>query len=160
MAHSSNCSPTIINLAFFDVEPRPACTNVRLQATHCISLVCFRLFELERGLKKLFLRMSPENSQTSVQVTKEEVGLDDARLGRHVIIVMQALGAAVASLDDSRYLTSVLQNLGEMHVNYKVTGEMLPVSNTTNTLASLKVLDYLSFSQQSKYWIIHSFYHS
>nr|QQO51933.1 globin Sp_gb [Platynereis dumerilii] len=84
-------------------------------------MVFKRLFELEKGFMKLFLR-----SGSMGDIKQKDIEMSEERLGRHVTIVMQALGAAVASLDDSRYLTSVLQNLGEMHTNYRVTGDMLP----------------------------------
>ena len=45
----------------------------------------------------------------------------------HAIVVMEALGAAVESLDDSEQLTLVLYALGRTHRDYCVTPAMLKV---------------------------------
>lgn len=51
----------------------------------------------------MFLHIAAaEENGNGTQIDKDEVVLDDERLARHVIIVMKALGAGVASLDDSR----------------------------------------------------------
>lgn len=53
---------------------------------------------------------------------------DERKLNRHATIVMQGLGAAVESLEDSIFLTNILIAMGRKHAQYHVKAEMVPVS--------------------------------
>lgn len=58
-----------------------------------------------------------------------ELVLDEERLRAHSRIVMDGLGAAVESLEDSVILTNILIVMGERHAGYNVRPEMVSVSN-------------------------------
>lgn len=71
-------------------------------------------------MKKLFKRLL-SNSESGNFI------FDDDRLRGHARIVMNSLGAAVDSLDDSSSLSGMLVALGEKHAAYNVKGEMISV---------------------------------
>ena len=65
-----------------------------------------------------------------VQMNKDnmlESKVDREMLQRHAVTVMEGLGAAVESLDDSRYLNTVLISIGQTHVQRNVKPAMLKV---------------------------------
>ncbi|CAG5136397.1 unnamed protein product, partial [Candidula unifasciata] len=51
--------------------------------------------------------------------------VDRDMLQRHAVTVMEGLGAAVESLDDSDFLNSVLVSIGQTHVKRNVKPQML-----------------------------------
>lgn len=59
-----------------------------------------------------------------------ETVLDEEKLRTHSRIVMDGLGAAVESLEDSVILTNILILMGERHAAYQVRPEMVGVSTT------------------------------
>ncbi|XP_071079485.1 neuroglobin-like [Haliotis cracherodii] len=77
-----------------------------------------RFFEQQQEMKKLFKRLL-SNSESGNFI------FDDDRLRGHARIVMNSLGAAVDSLDDSSSLSGMLVALGEKHAAYNVKGEMI-----------------------------------
>jgi hypothetical protein len=81
------------------------------------------LFEKNKDLKNLF------HSLTRVEADGEVV-LDEEKLRTHSRIVMDGLGAAVESLEDSVILTNILILMGERHATYNVQPEMVSVSIT------------------------------
>jgi hypothetical protein len=54
--------------------------------------------------------------------------VDEEKLRNHGNIVMEGLGAAVESLDDSVFLSNVLVSMGASHVSHNVKPEMVIVS--------------------------------
>ena len=56
-----------------------------------------------------------------------EWDVDREKLQKHAIRVMQGLGAAVESLDDSDFLNSVLISVGQTHFHRQVRPTMLKV---------------------------------
>ncbi|OWF48660.1 neuroglobin-like [Mizuhopecten yessoensis] len=82
-------------------------------------LVFKKLFESNEGMKKLFYKLMRCDSS-------EQLEFDQEKLTRHATIVMQGLGAAVESLEDSVFLTNVLIAMGERHAMYNVKTEMVP----------------------------------
>lgn len=84
------------------------------------SLLCFRFFNSHEDLKKLFYRL----------MVKTESGeeIDPEKLRTHGTVVMQGLGAAVESLDDSVFLSNILIAVGDRHAKYNVNPEMITVS--------------------------------
>lgn len=58
----------------------------------------------------------------------EEFVVDEDKLRNHGNIVMEGLGAAVESLDDSVFLSNVLVSMGASHANHNVKPEMVIVS--------------------------------
>lgn len=81
-----------------------------------------RLFEKNKDLKRLFQNMTRTEADG-------ELVLDEERLRAHSRIVMDGLGAAVESLEDSVILTNILIVMGERHAGYNVRPEMVSVSN-------------------------------
>ncbi|ESO96466.1 hypothetical protein LOTGIDRAFT_159879 [Lottia gigantea] len=77
-----------------------------------------RLFEIQKDLQKLFRKLLLP-SETA------DYFFDEVKLQSHAMIVMQGLGAAVESLDDSVYLTNILLTMGEKHSQYNVQPEMI-----------------------------------
>lgn len=75
----------------------------------------------EKEVRSLFKKM------LTVMSDGEKV-IDEERLGSHAQIVMQGLGAAVESLDDSVYLTNILIVMGIRHKTYGVKPYMFQVS--------------------------------
>lgn len=63
------------------------------------------------------------------QMTVEDNDLlvDEEKLRHHGNIVMEGLGAAVESLDDSVFLSNVLVTMGESHARHNVKPEMVIV---------------------------------
>ncbi|KAK3087658.1 hypothetical protein FSP39_008833 [Pinctada imbricata] len=72
---------------------------------------------MQEQLKKLFTSLMIPNGQSYL--------IDEEKLRQHAVIVMEGLGAAVESLEDSIYLTNLLIAMGERHYNYKVRPDML-----------------------------------
>lgn len=58
----------------------------------------------------------------------EELVVDEDKLRNHGNIVMEGLGAAVESLEDSVFLSNVLVSMGESHASHNVKPEMVIVS--------------------------------
>lgn len=58
----------------------------------------------------------------------EEFVVDEDKLRNHGNIVMEGLGAAVESLDDSVFLSNVLVSMGASHASHNVKPEMVIVS--------------------------------
>ncbi|KAH9492894.1 hypothetical protein Btru_032566 [Bulinus truncatus] len=54
-----------------------------------------------------------------------EWDVDKDMLQRHAVTVMEGLGAAVESLDDSDFLNSVLVSIGQTHIKRNVKPQML-----------------------------------
>ncbi|XP_069117944.1 neuroglobin-like [Argopecten irradians] len=82
-------------------------------------LVFKKLFENNEGLKKLFYKLMKSDNPDKLE-------FDQEKLKTHATIVMQGLGAAVESLEDSVFLTNVLIAMGERHATYNVKSEMVP----------------------------------
>ncbi|XP_061194669.1 neuroglobin-like [Saccostrea echinata] len=81
-------------------------------------MVFHKLFEKNKDLKKLFQNLTRLEADG-------EVVLDDEKLQTHSRIVMDGLGAAVESLEDSVILTNILILMGERHAGYHVRPEMV-----------------------------------
>nr|KAG5714473.1 hypothetical protein BaRGS_006919 [Batillaria attramentaria] len=79
-----------------------------------------RLFETEPDLKRLFPKIVRLN-----EVSQLEMDVDRDMLQRHAVTVMEGLGAAVESLEDSDFLNSVLVSIGQTHVRRNVKPQML-----------------------------------
>nr|KAI8735342.1 neuroglobin [Biomphalaria glabrata] len=60
-----------------------------------------------------------------------EWDVDRDMLQRHAVTVMEGLGAAVESLDDSDFLNSVLISIGQTHIKRNVKPQMLRVRPST-----------------------------
>lgn len=58
---------------------------------------------------------------------KLEWDIDKEMLQKHAVTVMEGLGAAVESLEDSDFLNSVLISMGQTHVKRQVKPQMLKV---------------------------------
>ncbi|XP_025105646.1 neuroglobin-like [Pomacea canaliculata] len=82
--------------------------------------VFLRLFETEPDLKRLFPKIVRLN-----EVSQLEMDVDRDMLQRHAVTVMEGLGAAVESLEDSDFLNSVLISIGQTHVRRSVKPQML-----------------------------------
>ncbi|KAL8583847.1 hypothetical protein ACOMHN_040316 [Nucella lapillus] len=78
------------------------------------------LFETEPDLKRLFPKIVRLN-----EVSQLEMDADKDMLQRHAVTVMEGLGAAVESLEDSDFLNSVLISIGQTHVRRNVKPQML-----------------------------------
>ncbi|KAK6999158.1 neuroglobin [Biomphalaria glabrata] len=79
-----------------------------------------KLFDIETDLMKLFKRM----------LTKGETGqvvVDSIRLEGHATGVLRQIGLVVENMDNNSALTTTLIALGEVHANYRVRPEMLPL---------------------------------
>ncbi|OWF43371.1 neuroglobin-like [Mizuhopecten yessoensis] len=83
-------------------------------------IVFLRLFETEPDLKHLFPKIVQMNEQN-----KLEWDIDRDMLTKHAVSVMEGLGAAVESLDESEFLNSVLISIGQTHVKRHVKPQML-----------------------------------
>lgn len=59
---------------------------------------------------------------------KLEWDIDKEMLQKHAVTVMEGLGAAVESLEDSDFLNSVLISMGQTHVKRQVKPQMLKVN--------------------------------
>ena len=101
----------------------------------CVSplhLCTFRLFETEPDLKRLFPKIVRLN-----EVSQLEMDVDRDMLQRHAVTVMEGLGAAVESLEDSDFLNSVLISIGQTHVRRNVKPQMLKVRSWNTSTSSL-----------------------
>ena len=74
---------------------------------------------MQEQLKKLFTSM--------LILSGDSYFIDEDKLRQHARIVMEGLGAAVESLEDSIYLTNLLIAMGERHYGYRVKADMLVV---------------------------------
>nr|XP_022328708.1 cytoglobin-2-like [Crassostrea virginica] len=81
-------------------------------------MVFHKLFEKNRDLKRLFHNVTRQEADG-------ETVLDEEKLRTHSRIVMDGLGAAVESLEDSVILTNILILMGERHAAYQVRPEMV-----------------------------------
>ncbi|XP_076442916.1 neuroglobin-like [Babylonia areolata] len=72
--------------------------------------VFLNFFETEPDLKMMFPKIIRLN-----EVSQLEWYVDRDMLQRHAVTVMEALGAAVESLEDSHFLNNVLIALGQTH---------------------------------------------
>lgn len=81
-------------------------------------MVFHKLFEKNKDLKRLFQNMTHTEADG-------DLVLDEERLRAHSRIVMDGLGAAVESLEDSVILTNILIVMGERHAGYHVRPEMV-----------------------------------
>ena len=82
----------------------------------------FRFFETEPDMKAFFPKIVRMNNDSQL-----EWDVDREKLQKHAIRVMQGLGAAVDSLDDSDFLNSVLISVGQTHFHRQVRPTMLKV---------------------------------
>ncbi|XP_074658496.1 neuroglobin-like [Tubulanus polymorphus] len=83
-------------------------------------MIFMRLFQLDRDLLRVFKSILTTNK------IYDESDVDEEKLSQHSLIVMQSLGAAVESLEDSLFLTNVLIAIGEKHAQHHVKEHMLP----------------------------------
>ncbi|KAJ8308064.1 hypothetical protein KUTeg_012938 [Tegillarca granosa] len=83
-------------------------------------VVFYRFFETEPELKSIFPKIVRMNSEN-----KLEWDIDKEMLQKHAVTVMEGLGAAVESLEDSDFLNSVLISMGQTHVKRQVKPQML-----------------------------------
>ena len=79
---------------------------------------------MQEQLKKLFTSM--------LILSGDSYFIDEDKLRQHARIVMEGLGAAVESLEDSIYLTNLLIAMGERHYGYRVKADMLVVRIVNN----------------------------
>ena len=73
-----------------------------------------------KGLFPKIVKMNNDN--------KLEWDIDREMLQKHAVTVMEGLGAAVESLDESDFLNSVLISIGQTHIQRQVKPYMLKVS--------------------------------
>ena len=73
-------------------------------------------------MKSVFPKIVQMNNEN-----KLECDIDREMLQKHAITVMEGLGAAVESLDDSDFLNSVLVSIGQTHIQRHVKPQMLKV---------------------------------
>ncbi|KAK3092881.1 hypothetical protein FSP39_008346 [Pinctada imbricata] len=83
-------------------------------------IVFLRFFETEPGLKSLFPKIVQMNSENQL-----EWDIDKDMLQKHAVTVMEGLGAAVESLEESDFLNSVLVSIGQTHIKRQVKPQML-----------------------------------
>ncbi|XP_052106725.1 cytoglobin-1-like [Mytilus californianus] len=76
-----------------------------------------RFFQLHPEFKKLFTEQ--------MMVEDDDLKVNEEKLRHHGNIVMEGLGAAVESLDDSVFLSNVLVTMGESHARHNVKSEMV-----------------------------------
>ncbi|PVD25642.1 hypothetical protein C0Q70_13301 [Pomacea canaliculata] len=86
------------------------------------SRVVVQASQTEPDLKRLFPKIVRLN-----EVSQLEMDVDRDMLQRHAVTVMEGLGAAVESLEDSDFLNSVLISIGQTHVRRSVKPQMLKV---------------------------------
>ncbi|KAL5008453.1 hypothetical protein ScPMuIL_014034 [Solemya velum] len=82
--------------------------------------VFLRLFETEADLKSLFPKIVRMNENNEL-----EWYLDREMLQKHAVTVMEGLGAAVDSLEESNFFNSVLMSIGQTHNKRNVKPQML-----------------------------------
>lgn len=83
----------------------------------------FRFFEIEPEMKAFFPKIVRMNDDNQL-----EWDVDREMLQKHAVTVMEGLGAAVESLDESDFLNSVLISVGQTHFHRSVRPQMLKVS--------------------------------
>lgn len=83
-------------------------------------IVFLRFFETEPDLKSLFPKIVQMNNENQL-----EYDIDREMLQRHAVTVLEGLGAAVESLEESDFLNSVLISIGQTHVKRHVKPQML-----------------------------------
>ena len=93
----------------------------------------FRFFETEPGLKSLFPKIVQMNSENQL-----EWDIDKDMLQKHAITVMEGLGAAVESLEESDFLNSVLISIGQTHIKRHVKPQMLKVNKSVRKLLAIE----------------------
>ncbi|CAC5426148.1 unnamed protein product [Mytilus coruscus] len=76
-----------------------------------------RFFQMHPEFKKLFTEQ--------MMVEDNDLKVNEEKLRHHGNIVMEGLGAAVESLDDSVFLSNVLVTMGESHARHNVKPEMV-----------------------------------
>ena len=86
-------------------------------------LIFFRFFETEPDVKSLFPKIVRMNNENQL-----EWEIDKDMLQKHAVSVMEGLGAAVESLDESDFLNNVLISIGQTHVKRHIKPQMLKVS--------------------------------
>lgn len=82
------------------------------------------------AFKKFFERQSEMKSLFGKIMVRNDVGdftIDEEELQNHAAMVMEALGTAVESLEDTSFLTTILIRMGEKHAGYRVEPEMIPL---------------------------------
>ncbi|XP_063425413.1 cytoglobin-1-like isoform X2 [Mytilus trossulus] len=79
--------------------------------------IFIRFFQMHPEFKKLFTEQ--------MTVEDNDLLVDEEKLRHHGNIVMEGLGAAVESLDDSVFLSNVLVTMGESHARHNVKPEMV-----------------------------------
>ncbi|XP_012942037.1 neuroglobin [Aplysia californica] len=95
--------------------------DVMKQDLPALGLTVFlKLFQTEPDLKRLFPKIVQMNEKNEL-----EWEVDKDMLQRHAVTVMEGLGAAVESLEDSDFLNSVLVSIGQTHVKRNVKPQML-----------------------------------
>ena len=62
------------------------------------------------------------------EIYPKDLVIDDTQLKKHALIVMEALGSAVESLDDSIFLSNILVAIGQQHCKHNVSSTMIGVS--------------------------------
>ncbi|XP_041351044.1 neuroglobin-like [Gigantopelta aegis] len=77
-------------------------------------------FEMEPDLKSLFPKIVRMNDSSQL-----EWYMDKEMLQKHAVTVLEALGAAVESLEDSDFLNSVLISVGQTHFKRSIKPHML-----------------------------------
>lgn len=87
-----------------------------------IIILSSRFFESEPDLKSLFPKIVKMNNENQL-----EYDIDREMLQRHAVTVLEGLGAAVESLEESDFLNSVLISIGQTHVQRHVKPNMLRV---------------------------------
>lgn len=90
--------------------------------SYMITILSSRFFESEPDLKSLFPKIVKMNNENQL-----EYDIDREMLQRHAVTVLEGLGAAVESLEESDFLNSVLISIGQTHVQRHVKPNMLRV---------------------------------
>ena len=104
---------------------------------------CFycRFFESEPDLKSLFPKIVKMNNENQL-----EYDIDKEMLQRHAVTVLEGLGAAVESLEESDFLNSVLISIGQTHVQRHVKPNMLRVGHLNLQFFNIsKIVQSLSY---------------
>ncbi|XP_063425920.1 neuroglobin-like [Mytilus trossulus] len=83
-------------------------------------IVFMRFFETEPDVKSLFPKIVRMNNENQL-----EWEIDKDMLQKHAISVMEGLGAAVESLDESDFLNNVMVSIGQTHVKRHIKPQML-----------------------------------
>lgn len=83
-------------------------------------IVFVRFFETHPSMKSVFPKIVQMNSEN-----KLEYNIDEEMLQKHALTVMEGLGAAVESLDDSHFLNGVLISIGQTHTHRSIKPYML-----------------------------------